>query len=140
MRDAVYVTYTNTNGEEEVVENRAASADRETLYDYFYDSCSTRRSLSNAEVAHDYSQYTEIEIGTPPNTSTKRVMTQARNGWKWVWTQDPTTGAVTGTRPQTLDECASRAMYHRQAFCRNLTDGQLPEGAKESTCPTDRTW
>ncbi|MCY4576404.1 MAG: SwmB domain-containing protein, partial [Chloroflexi bacterium] len=34
VRDAVYVTYNNANGEEETVENRAASADCETLYDY----------------------------------------------------------------------------------------------------------
>ena len=136
VRDAVYVT--EDNGE--VVENRAASADRETLWDYFYDSCSTRRSLSNAEVLHDYSQFTEIVIGTEPNTRTVEVRTQARNGWKWVWTQDPATGAVTGTRPQTLTECANHGMYQRQAFCKNYKEGQLAEGTKDNICPDDRSW
>ena len=119
------------------IEIRAASADRDTLYSYFYDSCSLRRSLSNAEVLHDYSQYTEIDL---PGGGTKRVMTQARNGWKWVWTQDPATGAVTGTRPQTVTECANHGMYQRRAFCENYTDGQLAEGTKENICPTYRTW
>ncbi|MCY4575724.1 MAG: hypothetical protein OXC55_03860 [Chloroflexi bacterium] len=136
MRDAVYVTYNNANGEEETVENRAASADCETLYDYFYDSCQSRKNLSASAVAHDYSQHTVIDL---PGGGTKRVMTQAANGWKWVWVLDAN-GAVIDTTAQTVAECASSALYHRQAFCRNLTDGQLPEGAKESTCPTDRTW
>ncbi len=39
VRTAVYVTYTNAAGEVEVVEVRAASADRETILDYFEDEC-----------------------------------------------------------------------------------------------------
>ena len=39
VRTAVYVTYTNADGEEVTVENRAASADRETLLDYYEDAC-----------------------------------------------------------------------------------------------------
>ena len=136
VRDAVYVTYTNADGEEETVENRAASADRETLWDYFYDSCQGQRSVTTV---HDYSQYTEIEIGTPPNTSTKRVMTQARNVWKWVWVQDAN-GAVTGTRAQTLTECTNHGMYLRQQNCANKDWRDLNPHLHEGTCPGDRTW
>ena len=39
VRTAIYVTYTNAEGRPETVENRAASADRETLLDYFEDEC-----------------------------------------------------------------------------------------------------
>ncbi len=144
VRDAVYVTYTNANGEEETVENRAASADRETLWDYFYDSCNARRSLSNAAVVHDYSQYTDIVIGEDAegNAITKRAMTQARNGWKWVRNEnaDGSLNVRNPTRPQTVTECANLAMYYRQAFCRNYTVGQLEPGNKQNICPEDRTW
>ena len=39
VRSAIYLRYTNENGEDEVVEHRLASADRETLLDYFEDEC-----------------------------------------------------------------------------------------------------
>ena len=39
VRDALYFTYTNADGEEESVEARAYSADRETILDYFEDEC-----------------------------------------------------------------------------------------------------
>ncbi|MCY4616616.1 MAG: hypothetical protein OXC71_09540, partial [Chloroflexi bacterium] len=39
VRAPITVTYTNADGEEETVENRAASADRETLLDYYEDAC-----------------------------------------------------------------------------------------------------
>ncbi len=136
VRAPITVTYTNADGEEETVENRAASADRDTLYDYFYDSCSAARSLSNADALHDYSQYTEIVL---PNGTTKRVMTQARNGWKWVWVQDAN-GAVTGTRPQTVDECASHGMYLRQQQCADEDWRRWNPHLLEGTCPDDRSW
>ena len=133
VRDAVYVTYNNADGEKEVVENRAASADRETLYDYFYDSCSATRSLTTV---HDYSQYTEI---VTPSGATLTVMTQASNGWKWVWVQDAN-GAVTGTRAETVDECASHGMYLRQQNCANADWLRLNTHLHEGTCPDDRSW
>ena len=133
VRDAVYVTYNNADGEQEAVENRAASADRETLYDYFYDSCSAVRSLTTV---HDYSQHTEI---VTPSGATRTVMTQARNGWKWVWVQDAN-GAVTGTRPETVSECASHGMYLRQQNCANEEWLRRNPHLHEGTCPDDRTW
>ena len=133
VRSAVYVTYNNADGEKEVVENRAASADRETLYDYFYDSCSATRSLTTV---HDYSQYTEI---VTPSGATRTVMTQASNGWKWVWVQDAN-GAVTGTRAETVDECASHGMYLRQQNCANADWLRLNTHLHEGTCPDDRSW
>ncbi len=131
VRSAQYVTYNNADGEKEVVENRAASADLDTLLDYFRDSCISQRSL---QTAHDYSQYTEIDG--------RRVMTQARNGWKWGWVQDATTGVVTGTKPFTISECVNDMMYQKRAFCENLDNGivSLPEGSREGTCPTNRNW
>ncbi|MCY4576751.1 MAG: hypothetical protein OXC55_09205, partial [Chloroflexi bacterium] len=78
-RAPITVTYTNANDEEETVEVRAASADRDTLYSYFYDSCQSRKNLSASAVAHDYSHYTVIDL---PGGGTKRVMIQAANGWK----------------------------------------------------------
>ena len=39
VRDPIIVTYTNAEGRPETVEIRAASADRETLLDYFEDEC-----------------------------------------------------------------------------------------------------
>ena len=39
VHDAVYVSYTNADGEEATGENRSASADRETLLGYFEDEC-----------------------------------------------------------------------------------------------------
>ena len=133
VRAPITVTYTNADGEEETVENRAASADRETLYDYFYDSCSAVRSLTTV---HDYSQYTEI---VTPSGATRTVMTQARNGWKWVWVQDAN-GAVTGTRPETVSECASHGMYLRQQNCANEEWLRRNPHLHEGTCPDDRTW
>ena len=133
VREAVYVTYNNADGEEEVVEKRAASADLETLWDYFYDSCSAVRSLTTV---HDYSQYTEI---VTPSGATRTVMTQARNGWKWVWVQDAN-GAVTGTRAETVNECANHGMYLRQAQCANEDWRRLNPHLLEGTCPEDRSW
>ena len=133
VRDAVYVTYTNAAGEEVAVENRAASADRETLWDFFYDSCQSQRSVTTV---HDYSQSTEI---VTPSGTTRTVTTQARNGWKWVWVQDAN-GAVTGTRAQTLNECANHGMYLRQQNCANEDWLRRNPHLHEGTCPTDRTW
>ena len=133
VRDAVYVTYNNAAGEEVAVEKRAASADRETLWDYFYDSCQLQRSVTTV---HDYSQYTEI---VTPSGTTRTVMTQARNGWKWVWVQNAD-GAVTGTRAETVTECANHGMYLRQQQCANEDWRDRNPHALIEYCPTDRTW
>ena len=133
VRDAVYVTYTNSDGEEETVENRAASADRETLWDYFYDSCQSQRS---GTTVHDYTQKTVIDL---PGGGTREVTTQARNGWKWVWVQNAN-GAVTGTRAQTLTECANHGMYLRQQNCANADWLARNPHLLEGTCPANRTW
>ena len=125
VRDAVYVTYTNAEGEEETVENRAASADRETLWDYFYDSCQSQRSSTTLR---DYSWF---------NADGHRM--QARNGWKWVEVQNAN-GDVTRTRPQTLTECASHGMYLRQQNCANAEWLRRNPHLHEGTCPTNRTW
>ena len=140
-RDPITVTFTNADGEEETVENRAASAERDTLWSYFYDSCQARKELTNAEVVHDYSQYTEIVIGEDAqgNAITKRVMTQARNGWKWVWVQDAN-GNITGTKAQTVDECASHSMYLRQQTCANEDWRDRNPHILDAWCPTYRTW
>ena len=124
MRDAVYVTYTNTNGEEETVENRAASADRETLYDYFYDSCSAQRK---ATTLHDYSW--EDHLG---NTM------QDPNGWKWVYTWDESDNLI--TKRMTIDECASHGMYLRQQKCADDEWLGRNKHLHEGTCPENRTW
>ncbi len=105
--------------------NRAASADRDTLWDYFYDSCSAARSVSTV---HDYSLF---------DYHGRRI--QARNGWKWVEVQNAT-GAVTGTRPQTLTECASHGMYLRQSNCANDEWVRRNPHLLDSWCPDNRTW
>ena len=133
VRAPITVTYTNADGEEETVEIRAASADRDTLWDYFYDSCSAARSVTTV---HDYSQYTEI---VTPSGATRTVMTQARNGWKWVWVQNAK-GEVTGTRAETVNECASHGMYLRQQTCANGEWIKRNPHLLDSWCPDNRTW
>ncbi len=126
VRTAQYVTYNNADGEKEVVENRAASADLDTLLDYFRDSCISRRSL---RTVHDYGWF-----GTYGRM-------QASNGWRWLERQNAK-GEVTHTSPMTIDECVSHSWFERRAFCENLANGivSLPEGAKENTCPAARNW
>ena len=52
VRTAIYVTYTNAEGRPETVENRAASADRETLLDYFEDECRRTGQANRFGIAH----------------------------------------------------------------------------------------
>ncbi len=135
-RAPITVTYTNAAGQEETVENRAASAERDTLYAYFEDSCQSQKDLSARDLAHDYTQETEIVL---PNGKKRTVTTQAANGWKWVWVQDAN-GNVTGTRAQTVAECASHGMYLRQQTCANRDWRDRNPHILESYCPTYRTW
>ena len=125
VRDAVYVTYTNADGEDETVEAKAYSADSETLYDYFVSECTALRS---ATTLRDYSW----------NNADGRQM-MSRNGWKWVEVQNAN-GDVTGTRPMTISECASNKLYQRQQFCENYTTGQLAPSNEDNVCPDDRSW
>ena len=122
VRDAVYVTADNG----EVSEVGAYSADRETLWDYFESQCTHLRSVSDPY--RDYSLF---------NADGRRI--QARNGWKWVEVQNAA-GDVTHTRAMTINECASNALYQRQAFCNNYTVGQLAPSNRDNVCPADRSW
>ncbi len=124
-RAPITVTYTNANGEEETVEIRAASAERDTLYSFFYDSCSLQRS---ATTLRDYSW-----------RNADGHLMQAKNGWKYVEVQN-SKGEVTGTRRQTLDECASHGMYLRQQNCANEDWRDRNPHLLNSSCPTYRTW
>ncbi len=124
-RDPITVTYTNANGIEETVEIRAASAYRDTLYSFFYDSCSLQRS---ATTLRDYSW-----------RNADGHLMQAKNGWKYVEVQNAR-GEVTGTRRQTLDECASHGMYVRQQQCSNSDWRDRNPHLLDSWCPTYRTW
>ena len=117
----------------ETLEITALSADRDTLWDYFYDSCQSQRSVTTLR---DYTHYTVIDL---PGGGTRELMTQARNGWKWVWVQNAK-GEVTGTRPETVTECANHGMYLRQATCANEDWRDRNPHALDSICPTNRTW
>ena len=116
------ITYTEGG---ETVEVQAYSADRDTLYNFFVQSCTRVRSATSL---HDYSWF---------NADGLRMM--ARNGWKYVEVQNAN-GDVTGTRPMTISECANHGMYQRRAFCENYTTGQLAVGNEDNVCPDDRSW
>ncbi len=117
------ITYTE-NGETREV--GVFSADRDTLYNYFVSECTHLKSVTSDR---DYSQFWEI--------NGRRIRTQARNGWKWVWVQNAN-GDVVGSRPMTVSECASLKLYQRQAFCAKYADRQ---GSNEQKlCPTNRNW
>ena len=124
-RDPITVTYTNADGEEETVENRAASADRDTLWQYFYDSCKLQRSSTTLR---DYSW-----------RNADGHLMQAKNGWKYVEVQDDD-GNVVRTRPQTETECANHGMYLRQQNCANEDWLSWNPHLHEGTCPGNRTW
>ena len=124
-RDPIIVSYTNAQGTPESVENRAASAERDTLWDYFYDACQSQRS---GTTVHDYSW-----------RNADGHLMQARNGWKYVEVQNAR-GDVTHTRPQTLNECASHGMYLRQRTCANEDWRDRNPHLLDSWCPTYRTW
>ena len=125
VRDPIIVRYTNAQGEEETVENRAASADRDTLWQYFYDSCKLQRSSTTLR---DYSW-----------RNADGHLMQARNGWKYVEVQDDE-GNVVRTRAQTLNECANHGMYLRQQNCANEDWLSWNPHLHDGTCPANRTW
>ncbi len=117
------ITYTEG---EETREVGVFSADRDTLYNYFVSECTHLKSVTSDR---DYSQFWEI--------NGRRIRTQARNGWKWIWVQNAN-GDVVGSRPMTVSECASLKLYQRQAFCAKYADRQ---GSNEQKlCPTNRNW
>ena len=68
--------------------------------------------LRSASSPHDYSQWDEWTDGDGRKI---RVRTQAANGWDWVYVYS--NGRVTGSRPQTVDECAQAKLSERKVWC-----------------------
>ena len=102
------------------------SPNRSTLYDHYVSQCTHMRSVSDPY--RDYSLF---------NADGRRI--QARNGWKWVEVQNAA-GDVTGTRPMTISECASNAVYHRQSFCSSEDLRNRNGHIWDDICPDVRTW